>query len=205
MDAGVAGRGHPEVHQRRVEIYLDSCSVRGVLETIHPRVSDHLASEGDTLTLLAARVVTRDGTQLARGTSTLIHKPVILFVVDLSSTGGYPGFRVERMQREGSDDKPPFIEGDLFSSLFEGAQSTRAIAAQPDQDRIVVTLDRSYGQGTDQVQWQDRAVLKSVGGAYLLDDGQGLFHRTLHALGCWPHRPRSDYSPNRNGGRMARR
>ncbi len=100
MDAGVAGRGHPEVHQRRVEIYLDSCSVRGVLETIHPRVSDHLASEGDTLTLLAARVVTRDGTQLARGTSTLIHKPVILFVVDLSSAAGYSGFRVERMQRE---------------------------------------------------------------------------------------------------------
>lgn len=97
---GSVGRGHPEVHQRRVEIYLDSCSVRGVLETIHPRVSDHLASEGETLTLLAARVVTRDGTQLSRGAQTFVQKSVILFIVDLSAPGGYAGFRVERLQRE---------------------------------------------------------------------------------------------------------
>lgn len=77
---------------------------------------------------------------------------------------------IERMQRAGSEDKPPFIEGDLFSSLFEGAQSARAVSAQPDQDRVVVTLDRSYGHGADRVQWQDRAVLKRVGDAYLLDD-----------------------------------
>ena len=77
---------------------------------------------------------------------------------------------VERMQREGSDDKPPFIEGDLFSSLFEGAQTARAVAARLDQDRVVVTLDRSYGQGADQVRWQDNAVLKRVGEVWLLDD-----------------------------------
>lgn len=77
---------------------------------------------------------------------------------------------IERMQRAGSEDKPPFIEGDLFSSLFEGAQSARAVSAQPDQDRVVVTLDRSYGVGADRVQWQDRAVLKRVGDVYLLDD-----------------------------------
>lgn len=77
---------------------------------------------------------------------------------------------IERMQREDSEDKPPFIEGDLFSSLFEGAQTARAISAKPDQDRIVVTLDRSYGSGTEQVRWQDRAVLKRVGDRYLLDD-----------------------------------
>lgn len=77
---------------------------------------------------------------------------------------------IDRMQRAGSEDKPPFIEGDLFSSLFEGAQSARAVSAQPDQDRVVVSLDRSYGQGADQVQWQDRAVLKRVGDRYLLDD-----------------------------------
>ena len=77
---------------------------------------------------------------------------------------------IERMQREGSDDKPPFIEGDLFSSLFEGAQTASAVAAQRDQDRVVVTLDRSYGQGADQVRWQDDAVFKRIGEAWLLDD-----------------------------------
>ncbi len=33
---------------------------------------------------------------------------------------------IERMQREGSEDKPPFVEGDLFSSLFEGTPSSAA-------------------------------------------------------------------------------
>lgn len=77
---------------------------------------------------------------------------------------------IERMQREGSEDKPPFIEGDLFSSLFEGAQSARAVSfVRRDRD-LVVTLDRSYGAGTELVRWQDRAVLKGAGGSYLLDD-----------------------------------
>lgn len=77
---------------------------------------------------------------------------------------------IARMQAQGSEDKPPFIEGDLFSSLFEGAQTARAVAFTRRGDRIVVTLDRSYGAGADRVQWQDRALLRRVGERYRLDD-----------------------------------
>lgn len=77
---------------------------------------------------------------------------------------------IERMQREGSEDKPPFIEGDLFSSLFEGAQTAHAVAANPRGDRIVVAVDRVYVDGDDRVQWQDRAILVQVGDGYRLDD-----------------------------------
>lgn len=99
---------------------------------------------------------------------------------------------IERMQREGSEDKPPFIEGDLFGSLFEGAQSTRAVAVSEADGRIRVTLDRTYGGDGDRVQWQDRAVLTRVGDGYRLDDveyggdwafqaGTGTLRKTLQA------------------------
>ena len=99
---------------------------------------------------------------------------------------------IERMQREGSEDKPPFIEGDLFGSLFEGAQSTRAVAVSEAGDRIRVSLDRSYGGDGERVQWQDRAVLQRVGDGYRLDDieyggdwafqaGTGTLRNTLEA------------------------
>jgi hypothetical protein len=99
---------------------------------------------------------------------------------------------IERMQREGSEDKPPFIEGDLFGSLFEGAQSTRAVAVSEADGRILVTLDRSYGSDGDRVLWQDLAVLVRVGESYRLDDveyggdwafqaGAGTLRKTLKA------------------------
>jgi hypothetical protein len=99
---------------------------------------------------------------------------------------------IERMQREGSEDKPPFIEGDLFGSLFEGAQSTRAVVVSEADGRIRVTLDRSYGSAGDRVQWQDRAVLTRVADGYRLDDveyggnwafqaGSGTLRNTLKA------------------------
>jgi hypothetical protein len=99
---------------------------------------------------------------------------------------------IERMQREGSTDKPPFIEGDLFGSLFEGTQSTRAVAVSEADGRILVTLDRSYGNDVDRVQWQDLAVLVRVDAGFRLDDieyggdwafqaGTGTLRNTLKA------------------------
>lgn len=99
---------------------------------------------------------------------------------------------IERMRREGSEDKPPFIEGDLFGSLFEGAQSTRATAVSEADGRVVVTLERSYGNDPDRVVWQDRAVLVRSGQSYRLDDveyggdwafqaGTATLRRTLQA------------------------
>lgn len=77
---------------------------------------------------------------------------------------------IERMQREGSEDKPPFIEGDLFSSLFEGAQSSRVLSVAGNDARSVAQIERSYGAGTDRVVWRDRAILRRAGDGWLLVD-----------------------------------
>ena len=77
---------------------------------------------------------------------------------------------IERMQREGSEDKPPFVVGDLFSSLFEGAQSSRVLSVTGDDARSVAQIERSYGAGTDRVVWRDRAILHRAGDGWLLVD-----------------------------------
>lgn len=77
---------------------------------------------------------------------------------------------IERMQREGSEDKPPFIEGDLFSSLFEGAQSSRVLSVAGDDARSVAQIERGYGNGADRVVWRDRAILRRAGEGWLLVD-----------------------------------
>jgi hypothetical protein len=88
----------------------------------------------------------------------------------MESARAWQKSEIERMRLEGSEDKPPFVEGDLFGSLFEGAQSTLAIAASEVDSRILVTLERSYGGESDRVQWQDRAVLVRVDAGFRLDD-----------------------------------
>ena len=77
---------------------------------------------------------------------------------------------IERMQRAGSEDKPPFVEGDLFSSLFEGAQSSRVLSVAGNDARSVAQIERSYGAGTDRVVWRDRAILRRAGDGWLLVD-----------------------------------
>ncbi len=77
---------------------------------------------------------------------------------------------IERMQREGSEDKPPFVEGDLFSSLFEGAQSSRVLSITGDDARSVAQVERGYGSAADRVVWRDRAILRRAGDGWLLVD-----------------------------------
>lgn len=78
---------------------------------------------------------------------------------------------IERMAREAPDDKPPMIEGDFFSSLFEGAHSAEVESARSEGARSVVTLTRSYQEdGSEAIQWTDRAVMIEVDGRWLLDD-----------------------------------
>lgn len=77
---------------------------------------------------------------------------------------------IERMQREGSEDKPPFVEGDLFSSLFEGAQSSRVLSITGDDARSVAQIERGYGSAADRVVWRDRAILRRADDGWLLVD-----------------------------------
>jgi hypothetical protein len=86
---------------KTVEVYLASCSIRGTIETPHARVSDHLGSPDEVLRVREARVVLRDGSQVANNRTALVNKAEILFVVDLTTNpSGHLGFQVERAPLE---------------------------------------------------------------------------------------------------------
>lgn len=88
----------------------------------------------------------------------------------LASARRWQQAEIASMQAQGSEDKPPFIEGDLFGSLFEGAQSTRALSSEVRGNALVVILQRAYGEAPDRVEWQDRAVLVQEAGGWRLAD-----------------------------------
>ncbi len=71
-------------------------------------------------------------------------------------------------------DKPPLIEGDLFSSLFEGAQAYDASGATVEGNTARVTMRFRYGDegSTDVVRWSDtyELVRMSADAAWTLDD-----------------------------------
>ncbi|MBK8070437.1 MAG: hypothetical protein IPK27_23330 [Rhodanobacteraceae bacterium] len=89
---------------------------------------------------------------------------------DFEAARAWQRGEIERMQREGSEDKPPFVEGDLFSSLFEGADSSRVLSLTGNDARSVAVVERGYGSGGDRVVWRDRVVLRRSGDRWLLVD-----------------------------------
>ncbi|HEX5165989.1 MAG TPA: hypothetical protein VFV93_11380, partial [Thermomicrobiales bacterium] len=70
--------------EKRVEIVLDACSIRGTLTSSQARVSDHLNAGDAPLCIHDARVVTREGEPMADRSTVYVNKSVILFVVDLT-------------------------------------------------------------------------------------------------------------------------
>jgi hypothetical protein len=90
-DAHAFGGSHgdirPNLTDRPVEAQLDSCAVRGVLRTVHPRVSDHLGAAGDLLRIVGAQVVRRDGTPLGGASDVLVSKAALLYLIDLTPPG----------------------------------------------------------------------------------------------------------------------
>lgn len=67
-------------------------------------------------------------------------------------------------------EKPPWAEGDLFSSLFEGAQAFEAQDAKPLKDRAAVPLKLRHSEGRQVTRWTDTIVLTQHQGAWLVSD-----------------------------------
>ena len=68
--------------------------------------------------------------------------------------------RQERFIADHPGDKPPLIEGDLFSSLFEGPDSVRAEDTVIDGNKARVLLDMRYSAGEHGRKWQDTVLLE---------------------------------------------
>lgn len=75
--------------------------------------------------------------------------------------------------RENPDEKPPWIEGDLFSSLFEGPTSFTVGAAKIERDRARVTVSFTYDGTSDgkPFEWKDDVLLIiDVNNEWKIDD-----------------------------------
>lgn len=80
------------------------------------------------------------------------------------------------------EDRPPFVDGDLFSSNFEGfkAFSLGGVERRPDGSQRV-TVQLSYwdaGRPDEIVRWQDAVLVVESQGTLLIDD--------IEFLGDWP-------------------
>ena len=71
---------------------------------------------------------------------------------------------------EHPDDKPPLIEGDLFSSLFEGPDVVSAAGTEVDGTGARVTLAMRAGDGDKAPHWKDQLLLERHDGIWCIAD-----------------------------------
>jgi hypothetical protein len=84
---------------------------------------------------------------------------------------------IEAAQREQADfikrnpdEKPPWIEGDLFSSLFEGPQEFSVGGAKIVDERAEVPVSFVYRSEGETTKWQDTLVLTKSGTGWQVAD-----------------------------------
>lgn len=78
--------------------------------------------------------------------------------------------RQEQFRASNPDEKPPLVEGDLFSSLFEGPDSYSAAEAKVDGSRATVKMDLRHGEGGAATSWQDTMLLELDDGIWCISD-----------------------------------
>ena len=73
--------------------------------------------------------------------------------------------------KKNPDEKPPWIEGDLFTSLFEGAHTHAEGSARISEHQAEVPVQFTYTEGGSTTKWTDTLILqKSAAGRWLVDD-----------------------------------
>lgn len=73
-------------------------------------------------------------------------------------------------RRKFPDEKPPWVDGDLFSSLFEGPKTFVIGEAKTNGDRAEVPVNCVRTEGGDTAKWTDTLVLKKTASGWLVDD-----------------------------------
>lgn len=68
------------------------------------------------------------------------------------------------------DEKPPWIEGDLFSSLFEGPQQFAVGKAKVAGDTASIPVTFTRIEGAETVKWTDTLKLRQMRKVWLVDD-----------------------------------
>ncbi|HEX2885536.1 hypothetical protein [Vineibacter terrae] len=68
------------------------------------------------------------------------------------------------------NEVPPLVEGDLFTSLFEGATRFTVTSCTNDDKAAVCQVALSYKDGRSETAWLDRVHLVPVAGRWVVDD-----------------------------------
>jgi hypothetical protein len=76
------------------------------------------------------------------------------------------------------DDKPPLAEGDLFSSLFEGADVVTPADTEISGETARVSMSMRFGEGDKAVRWKDDVLLARDQGSWCIAD--------VEYRGDWP-------------------
>lgn len=75
-----------------------------------------------------------------------------------------------RCAKQFPGDKPPWVEGDIFSSNFEGFTSFSAANSKSRKDGREVAIRFTYAEGKYSVKWTDTLILQNEAGRWLVDD-----------------------------------
>ncbi len=73
-------------------------------------------------------------------------------------------------QRKFPDEKPPWIEGDLFSSLFEGPHRFHVGAAMVEGERATIPILYERTEAGETVRWKDSLILVKTSQGWSVDD-----------------------------------
>lgn len=79
----------------------------------------------------------------------------------------------ERFMKASPDEKPPWIEGDLFSSMFEGATTTAEGVTEMAKDGASAKVAMAFAfvtEGEMPVNWKDDYLLVREDGVWKVDD-----------------------------------
>lgn len=86
--------------------------------------------------------------------------------------------RQEQFKASHPDEKPPLVEGDLFSSLFEGPERFSTSDTRIDGSKAQVDVAMSHGEGQSITRWTDTMLFDLDDGIWCLVDVE--YH------GKWP-------------------
>jgi hypothetical protein len=73
-----------------------------------------------------------------------------------------------RCSKKFPDDKPPWAEGDMFSSSFEGYTSFSIAPGSATGGEVPVAFE--YREGKNRIEWRDALVLNNAGGRWRVDN-----------------------------------
>jgi hypothetical protein len=86
--------------------------------------------------------------------------------------------RQEQFKASHPDEKPPLVDGDLFSSLFEGPETFAVSDTRINAGKADVDVAMSHGEGNGTTRWTDTLQFDLDDGIWCLSDVQ--YH------GTWP-------------------